>query len=114
MRFNENLRSELIYNDIKVKELSYMINVPYSTVLSYIDKRSIIPNAEVAVRIAKVLNVSVEYLVTGKKDPLNPEIKEQYPLLYTTINELHLMPRPILIGIQKFIHLIYSNINLFL
>ncbi len=37
-----------------------------STFLSYIDARAVLPNVETAVKIAKALDVSVEYLVTGE------------------------------------------------
>ena len=109
MSFKENLKNELVYNDIKVKELANRVKIPYTTMLSYLDSRAIIPNAEIAVKIAKALNVSVEYLVTGKVDISKSSFKEKYPILYPTIQELLSLPKPILVGIQKFIHILYLN-----
>ena len=51
MSFRDNLKSELEYQDIKVKELAAKTGLNRKT----ID----------AVKIAKALNVTVEYLVTG-------------------------------------------------
>lgn len=113
MSFKKNLRNELLYNDIRLKEFASLIGVPYSTVASWVDNRGSLPNAEMAVKIAKTLNVSVEYLVTGKNDPLPEELTERYPKLFPTIEEMLLLPKPILVGIQSFIHLLYSNSNFF-
>lgn len=77
----ENLRNELIYNDIKIKELAFRTQIPYTTLLSYMNDKKSLPNVEAGVRIAKVLNVSVEYLVTGR-DPCNPSrAKDLYEIL---------------------------------
>ena len=43
-----------------------MVGISYGSFLSYVDARAVIPNVEVAVKIARALGVSVEYLVTGK------------------------------------------------
>ena len=54
-----------------IKEVSAKVGVSNSTFLSYVDSRAVLPNVETAVKIAQVLGVSVEYLVTGK----DPNIK---------------------------------------
>jgi transcriptional regulator with XRE-family HTH domain len=109
MSFRENLKKELFYNDIKTKELARKINVPYTTTLAYLDKRGVIPNAEIAVRIAKVLNVTVEYLVTGKEEVRDLDFKKKYPILNPLIDELLSLPKPLLTGVQNFIHILYMN-----
>lgn len=111
MSFRENLKKELFYNDIKTKELARKINVPYTTTLAYLDKRGVMPNAEIAVRIAKVLNVSVEYLVTGKEEVKDSDFIKN-PVLNPMIDELLSLPKPLLTGIQNFIHVLYLNSNL--
>lgn len=65
MSFKENLKDELIYQDIKAIELAHDIKIPYSTLMSYLNKQKCLPNVEIGVKIAKRLNVSVEYLVFG-------------------------------------------------
>ena len=73
--FKKNLRDELDFQDIKVKELSAMTGIPKPTLDSYLGVRQPMPPADVAVKIAQDLNVSVEYLVTGNKNttPNSPE-----------------------------------------
>lgn len=65
MTFNERLREEIEYKGIVIKEISAKIGISNNTFLSYINSRNVMPNVETAVKIAKALDVSVEYLVTG-------------------------------------------------
>lgn len=69
MNFKENLRDEMDYQDIKPKELSDLTGISINTIRNYINGHNALPSAENAVKIASVLNVSVEYLVTGQKSP---------------------------------------------
>lgn len=66
--FRETLRSELDFQDIKVKELAVRTGISQRTLEGYLGARGSIPPADVAVKIARVLNVSVEYLVTGEPE----------------------------------------------
>lgn len=68
MDFKDRLREEIEFNGLLGKEIAAKVGISYSTFLSYIDSRSVLPNVETAVKIAKVLGVSVEYLVTGNKN----------------------------------------------
>ena len=70
MTFRDRLREELEAQHISKKELASRLGISYSTMLSYIDARGIMPSDDMAVRIAEVLGVSVEYLVTGKNSDL--------------------------------------------
>jgi len=70
----------LSYQDIKVKELAAMIGISKHTLDNYLNVREYMPSADVAVKIANVLGVSVEYLVTGedareRKLFMEPEIR---------------------------------------
>ena len=74
--FKATLRAELDFQDIKVKELSVRSGISKRTIEGYLSARGSIPPADVAFKIAQVLNVSVEYLVTGNpayNDLLNKE-----------------------------------------
>ena len=64
--FKENLRSELDYQDITIKELSAMTDIPYRSIENYLSARASIPPADYAVRIARALKTTVEDLVLGK------------------------------------------------
>ncbi|MBO4638893.1 MAG: helix-turn-helix transcriptional regulator [Treponema sp.] len=71
MGFKETLKDEIKYKGLMIKEVAAKAGVSNSTFLSYIDSRAVLPNVITAVKIAQVLGVSVEYLVTGN----NPDIK---------------------------------------
>ena len=71
MGFRENLRSQLEYLGMPVKELAARSGIKKRTIESYLGTRSYKPSAEAAVSIAKALGVTVEYLVTdadGKEE----------------------------------------------
>jgi len=70
MGFKENLKSELAYSGILVKELAVKSGVNKYSIDNYLNKRGQTPSVEAAVKIAQALGVSVEYLVTGKEDNL--------------------------------------------
>ena len=55
------------FQDVKPKELSDRTGISVNTIRNYINGPTALPSAENAVKIARILNVSVEYLVTGKK-----------------------------------------------
>jgi len=81
MAFKENLRSELSYKSMLVKELSALTGTSKHTLDNYLNVRGIIPPADIAVKIAQALGVTVEYLVTGEETTSarvshGPEIKE--------------------------------------
>jgi transcriptional regulator with XRE-family HTH domain len=65
MSFRENLKAQLRYADIQVKELAVLSGIKQQTIASYLTSRGRIPSAETAVRIARALKVTVEYLVNG-------------------------------------------------
>ena len=76
MAFKENLKSELDYKNIKVKELAAETGISRRTIDQYLASAAKMPSAENAVKIAKVLGVSVEYLVNGTETTKSPSQKE--------------------------------------
>jgi transcriptional regulator with XRE-family HTH domain len=67
MAFKENLKSELAYSGMLVKELAARSGVNKFSIDNYLNKRGQMPSADAAVKIADVLGVSVEYLITGRE-----------------------------------------------
>jgi transcriptional regulator with XRE-family HTH domain len=65
--FKENLRAELDYLGLTVKELSIKTGIAKGTLNCYLGVRASMPPADIATRIADALDVTVEYLVTGKE-----------------------------------------------
>ena len=62
------LRAELDFRGMTVRELSAGTGIPTGTLNCYFGSRASMPPADVAVRIARALGVSVEFLVTGRDD----------------------------------------------
>ena len=71
-KFRENLRAELDFQDMKVKELSDKCKIPKATLECYLRTQATEPSAENAVKIARALGVSAEYLVSGKMQAEKP------------------------------------------
>lgn len=64
--FLKRVLEELDFLNTSKADLARFLNVRKSTVYSWFE-RDTIPAADTALRIADFLNVSLEYLVTGKK-----------------------------------------------
>jgi len=80
MGFKENLKSELAYQDMLVKELAEKAGISRHTLDNYLNVRAHMPTADIAVKIARTLGVTVEYLVTGEearseKSAPEPEVR---------------------------------------
>lgn len=74
MDFGTRLKEEMEYQDIQYKDLAAKTNVAERALYTYVaSKNPSMPPADVAVKIAQALNVSVEYLVTGSTSPDNSE-----------------------------------------
>jgi transcriptional regulator with XRE-family HTH domain len=66
MGFRENLKEQLNFCGIYVKELASLTGLKKKTIDSYLKSvNSSVPSVEAAVAIARVLGVSVEFLVNG-------------------------------------------------
>ena len=114
MGFNENLNGELEYKGMLVKELAHKTGIPKKTIDKYLLSNSSMPLADNAVLIARALDVSVEYLVSGKKkadrktlqqylspemrtiaDHVEPLSRENRKIIETAVIELaQLLSRP--------------------
>ncbi|MDR2865631.1 MAG: helix-turn-helix domain-containing protein [Spirochaetaceae bacterium] len=67
MGFRENLKSELNYQGLLVKELAARTGISKYTIDNYLNTNGRSPSAASAIKIACVLGVSVDYLVNGEK-----------------------------------------------
>lgn len=73
MGFRENLKDELEYQGLKVRDLAEKSGISRRTIDQYLASCAKIPSAVNAVKIARVLNVSVEYLVSGEEENAKTE-----------------------------------------
>lgn len=65
--FADRLRAEIEYQGMLQKELAFKAGIKKRALDMYLGSQSSMPPADVAVRLAKVLGVTVEYLVTGEE-----------------------------------------------
>lgn len=102
MSFRENLRDELYFRDIKLKDFARKIGVPYTTLLSYVEKRESLPKIDIAYKIAQELDVTIEFLITG--NPSDNYKKNLAPLY----KELMVLPSSVVSSIKGIIHSYYE------
>ena len=86
MGFRENLKQELNFSGMLVKELAAASGVHKRALDTYLlSKNASIPPVDAAVSIARALGVSVEYLVTGENITLPPDIRQ----IIRNLSKLH-------------------------
>ncbi|MCH5291189.1 MAG: helix-turn-helix transcriptional regulator [Treponema sp.] len=89
MGFKENLKAELSYKNMLVKELSVKTGISRRTLDNYLRDSPASPTVENAVKIARALDVSVEYLVTGDLGPgRNSKLSSEMKLIQTEMERL--------------------------
>lgn len=121
MTFWETVDSEREYKNLSRKELAYLANFSINSIPTGIARGSI-PAADVAYRIAKVLGVSVEYLLLGgdsktaqssqetQKTKINSEVIERskkYVKYYELIDNFEKLPE----NIQKSVLSLIQEMN---
>ena len=84
MNFWKNVDYVREYREMTRKELAYQADFSIASFSTGI-KRNSIPAADVAYRISKVLDVSIEYLLTGKN--LKPDEKQNKDTIKTSENK---------------------------
>lgn len=89
MTLHEKLEYHMNLNKLSKADLARKIGKPYSTVDNWF-KRNSYPSSETIEKIAKVFNVSIEYLITGENAPspsgISPE-EQQLLTYYCAANE---------------------------
>jgi transcriptional regulator with XRE-family HTH domain len=77
MGFRENLKLELDFKGMTVKELATASGVHQRAITNYLRTHEpALPVADAAVKIARALGVTVEYLVTGDDRPVSGELQQ--------------------------------------
>lgn len=103
--FRDNLKSQIEYKGLIIKELAAKTGISKRTLDTYVDKRGVIPNAEIAVKLAKALDTSVEFLVLGHENSnkLESETKsiDKYKQI---IKDLEKLPEDIFEAMSISIH----------
>lgn len=94
------MKSELLYSGMLVKELSVKSGVNKYSLDNYLNKRGQKPSIEVAVKIARVLGVSVEYLATGE-DADNPRLSSEARTIGRIADQLNERDRRFILDLIK-------------
>ena len=76
MDFRTRLREQIEFSGLLDKEVASKAKISKRAIDSYVGVQGCIPSADVAVRLAKVLNTTVEYLMTGS-NPTNTVTNEK-------------------------------------
>lgn len=95
MSFRENLKSELTYQGMLVKELAEKTGISKRTLDNYLREKGSIPPVDAAVKIARALNVTVEYLAAEGEENSNSDGMKKNPLLQKyecTLKKLESLP----------------------
>ena len=114
MAFWDNVLAELEYKGMSNKALAEKVGIDASNIGRGIRFKSS-PSADTALKIAKVLNVSVEYLVTGRSPNIkNEEENTDFQLFrkYSkTFEKLDALPEKTRSSIIQLIDCAYTDLN---
>lgn len=80
MDFRSRLREEIEYSGLLYKEVAAKAGISKRTMDSYVGTNGSMPAADVAVRLAQTLGVTVEYLITGQDGTQKLTKQEQHIL----------------------------------
>jgi transcriptional regulator with XRE-family HTH domain len=99
--FSLRLRSEIEYKGLNQKEFAAQVGIKKRALDAYLGAQQSMPPADVAVKMAAVLGLSVEYLITGK------EYKQldisQYIPYRSILDDLTALPEEILEPVKAMI-----------
>ncbi len=106
--FRDNLKEQIEYKGMIIKELAAKTGISKRTIDTYVDSRAVIPNAEIAVKLAEALDTSVEYLVKGTVSQTKPDIPRKeirnYEKYKRIIDDLETIPQDFLPALEAMIH----------
>ena len=100
--FSQRLRSEIEYIGLNHKEFAAKAGIKKRALDAYLGAQQSMPPADIAVKMASALGVSVEYLVTGKEYRQSIDISG-YLRLKAVLDDLLILPDEILIPIKAVI-----------
>lgn len=93
--FSKRLRSEIEYIGLNQKEFAAKAGIKKRALDAYLRAQQSMPPADTAVKIASVLGLSVEYLVTGKEYQQSVDISN-YLQFRNLLDDLAILPDEII------------------
>jgi len=106
--FSQRLLSEIEYIGLNRKEFAAKAGIKKRALDAYLGAQQSMPPADVAVKIASVLGVSVEYLVTGKEYQKSIDISG-YLQFKDLLDDLAVLPEKNFIPIKAVIKAFAEN-----
>jgi transcriptional regulator with XRE-family HTH domain len=106
--FSQRLHETIEFNGLLQKELAAKAGIKKRALDMYLGSRQCMPPADVAVKIASTLGVTVEYLVTGEARPENDAVLK-YVKYRDIIDELPYLPENTLKGLKDIVKTIASQ-----
>ena len=106
--FSHRLRSEIDYIGLNQKEFAAKVGIKKRALDAYLGVQQSMPPADIAVKIASHLSLSVEYLVTGKAYQDSIDISD-YLQFRSLLDDLVVLPAEILAPIKAMIKAAADN-----
>jgi transcriptional regulator with XRE-family HTH domain len=100
--FAERLRSEIEYACLNQKEFAAKAGIKKRALDGYLGVQQSMPPADVAVKLAAALGLSVEYLVTGRESKISVDITK-YLQFRDVLDDLLALPEEMLTPIRTMI-----------
>jgi len=101
MGFKENLKSELTYYGMLVKELAAKSGVNKYSLDNYLNKRGQVPSIEIGVKIAQALGVTAEYLVGYESINNNLQLNSETHVIDRFFNQLNTEDQQLVLDLIK-------------
>jgi len=106
--FSERLRSEIEYIGLNQKEFAAKAGIKKRALDAYLGPQQSIPPADIAAKMAAVLGLSVEFLITGKEYRATVDISN-YLRFRDILDDLTILPDEILGMIKVMIRAAADN-----
>jgi transcriptional regulator with XRE-family HTH domain len=104
MNFSDRLRAEIEYIRLNQKEFAAKAGIKRRALDAYLGVQKSMPPADIAVKIASALGLSVEYLVTGKEVKDSVDLSK-YMQFREVVDDLSVIPDEISMHIKTLIKL---------
>jgi transcriptional regulator with XRE-family HTH domain len=79
MSFNENLKEAMYCKNLTTIQLAALTNINSGTISNYLKTKGSMPPADKALKLAKALDVSVDFLINGYDTKIESSITHKSP-----------------------------------